>query len=70
MSQPPPVAVVTGVGPGTGAVTANLTAILGSTDLAVWNELGTLPNALGAAVFTDAEAKNSSQKFYRARPAP
>jgi hypothetical protein len=44
--------------------------ILGSTDLAAdpaaWNQLGTLTNTLGAAVFTDAEATNSSQKFYRA----
>jgi len=41
--------------------------ILGSTDLAAWNELGTLTNTLGAAVFTDAQATNSSQKFFRAR---
>ena len=40
--------------------------ILSSTDLAAWNELGTLTNALGAALFTDVEANNSSQKFYRA----
>ncbi len=40
--------------------------ILSSTDLAAWSELGTLTNALGAAPFTDAEANNSSQKFYRA----
>ena len=40
--------------------------ILGSSDLAAWNELETLTNALGAAVFADAEATNSSQKFYRA----
>ena len=39
-------------------------------DVAAWTELGTLTNALGAAVFTDAEANNSSQKFYRARLAP
>jgi len=40
--------------------------ILSSTDLAAWNELGTLANEVGAAAFTDAEATNSSQKFYRA----
>ena len=43
---------------------------LSSTDLAAWNELGTVTNALGAALFTDAKAKNSLQKFYRARLAP
>ena len=40
--------------------------IFNSPDLAAWNELGTLTNALGAAAFTDAEATNSSLKFYRA----
>jgi hypothetical protein len=41
--------------------------VLSSTDLAAWNELGTLTNAVGAVVFTDAVATNSAQKFYRAR---
>jgi hypothetical protein len=40
--------------------------ILSSPDLAAWIELGTLTNALGAAVFIDTQATNSSQKFYRA----
>ena len=44
--------------------------ILGSADLGTWNELGTLTNTLGAAIFTDVEAKNSSHKFYRARLTP
>jgi len=44
--------------------------ILGSTDLRVWTELGTLTNVLGAAVFTDLTVKNSLQNFYRARTAP
>src|SRR5438128_11609712 len=44
----------------------NELTILSSTDLAAWNELETLTNALGAALFTDVEANNSSQKFYRA----
>ena len=42
--------------------------ILGSADLTAWNQVGMLTNSLGVAVFTDAEATNSSQKFYRAAP--
>ena len=41
-------------------------SILSSTDLAAWNQLGTLTNTLGAAVFTDPQGANSSPKFYRA----
>ena len=44
--------------------------ILSSTNLAAWNRLGTLTNALGAEPFTDAEANNASPKFYRARLVP
>ncbi len=33
--------------------------ILSSIDLAAWTELGTLTNAVGAALFTDAETKDS-----------
>ena len=44
--------------------------ILSSTDLAAWNELGTLTNTLGPAVFSDQQATNSSQKFYRAVTTP
>ena len=40
--------------------------IFGSANLAVWNQLGTVTNVVGAVVFTDAQATNSSQKFYRA----
>jgi hypothetical protein len=40
--------------------------ILSSTDLAAWNQLGTLTNTLGAAVFTNVGATKSSQKVYRA----
>jgi hypothetical protein len=40
--------------------------IFSSTDLAAWNQLGTLTNTLCAAVFTDVQATNSSRKFYRA----
>src|SRR5439155_11783865 len=42
--------------------------ILSSTDLAGWIELGALTNEFGAAVFSDAETKDSPQKFYRAMP--
>jgi internalin A len=44
--------------------------VLSSTDLSAWNQLGTLTNTLGAAVFTDPQATNSSQKFYRAVTTP
>ena len=44
--------------------------IFNSTDLAIWNQLGTVTNEVGAVAFTDAQATNSSQKFYRARLAP
>ena len=40
--------------------------ILSSTDLAAWNQVGTLTNTLGATVFTDARTTNSPSKFYRA----
>jgi internalin A len=43
--------------------------ILGSVDLAVWSEVGTLTNELGTAVFPDVTVKNSLQNFYRARAA-
>jgi hypothetical protein len=45
-------------------------AILGSTDLAIWSELGTVTNPLGSIVFTDVEAHLSPQKFYRAHSVP
>jgi formylglycine-generating enzyme required for sulfatase activity len=41
-------------------------AILASTDLATWNELGTVTNKLGNIVFTDGTAHLSQKKFYRA----
>jgi formylglycine-generating enzyme required for sulfatase activity/Leucine-rich repeat (LRR) protein len=41
-------------------------AVLSSTDLAVWNEMRTVTNSLGAIVFTDGTAHLSPQKFYRA----
>src|SRR5437868_1648759 len=37
--------------------------IFSSSDLAAWNELGTVTNAVGAVVFTDVQATNSPQKF-------
>jgi hypothetical protein len=40
--------------------------ILSSTDLAAWNQVGTLTNTVGAVVFTDAQATNSVHRFYRA----
>jgi hypothetical protein len=40
--------------------------ILGSTDLGAWDQLGTLTNMLGAAVFTDTGETNWSPRFYRA----
>jgi hypothetical protein len=45
-------------------------AVLGSTNLAVWSEVGTVTNPLGTIVFTDVEAHLSPQKFYRARSIP
>jgi hypothetical protein len=45
-------------------------AILSSTDLTAWNQVGTLTNALGAVVFSDPLVTNSVHKFYRARLAP
>ena len=42
-------------------------AVLASTDLAAWSEVGVATNALGAIVFTDVTAHLSPQKFYRAR---
>jgi hypothetical protein len=45
-------------------------AILDSTDLATWGELGTLTNELGSAVFTDSSSPDPSRNFYRARTAP
>ncbi len=44
--------------------------ILGSADLAIWSELGTLNNLLGRSVFIDLTVTNSLQNFYRARSAP
>jgi hypothetical protein len=44
--------------------------IRGSTDMSVWNQLGTLTNTLGAATYTDVDATNSSQRFYLAVPEP
>jgi len=41
-------------------------AILGSADLAAWRALDATTNNLGRAVFTDAQANLSPQKFYRA----
>ena len=38
--------------------------IFSSPDLAAWNELGTVTNAVGAVVFTDVQATKSPQKFY------
>jgi hypothetical protein len=40
-------------------------AVLGSTDLVVWGELGAVANPLGSIVFTDVAAHLSPQKFYR-----
>jgi len=42
-------------------------AILSSSDLAIWSELGFANNRLGSVVFTDVTAHLTSQKFYRAR---
>jgi hypothetical protein len=42
-------------------------AILGSTDLATWSELGALTNSLGFVKYSDAAAPLSPQKFYQAR---
>jgi hypothetical protein len=41
--------------------------ILGSTDLAVWSELGLATNNLGAINFTDGSAHLSPLKFYSVR---
>jgi hypothetical protein len=41
-------------------------AVLTSTNLAVWNELGVATNSLGSASFTDVTANLSPLKFYRA----
>ena len=38
-----------------------------SSNLVTWTEAGTLTNALGSAVFTDADASQSPYKFYRVR---
>jgi formylglycine-generating enzyme required for sulfatase activity len=40
--------------------------ILSSTNLRGWSNLATLTNQLGSAVFTDGQASNSVQNFYRA----
>jgi hypothetical protein len=42
-------------------------AVLGSTDLVVWSELGSVTNTLGVSIFTDVAAHFASHKFYRAR---
>jgi len=42
-------------------------AVLGSTDLTAWSELGTVTNQLGFGRFMDATAALSGQKFYQAR---
>ena len=41
-------------------------SVLGSSDLAVWSDVGTVTNRLGAIVFTDVTAHLSSEKFYGA----
>ena len=41
--------------------------ILGSTNLAVWSELGVATNQLGFARFVDPTAAFSPQRFYRVR---
>ncbi len=42
-------------------------AVLGSTDLAVWNVVGTADNTLGSISFNDVTVNLSPQKFYRAQ---
>jgi len=44
-------------------------AVLGSTNLNVWRELGVATNATGSVAFNDADVL-SSRKFYRAQQAP
>ena len=45
-------------------------AVLGSVDLAVWNELAVMTNTLGFARFDDAASPLSPQKFYLAHSVP
>jgi Leucine-rich repeat (LRR) protein len=44
-------------------------AVLGSTNLAVWSELGVASNTLGSVIFTDVQDL-SPHKFFQARYAP
>ncbi len=72
-TYPLAVSLVSGKGTMAGAFEFTLTGppgiytVLSSANLAAWSELGTLTNNLATAIFTDAEATNSSQKFYRAQ---
>jgi len=45
-------------------------AVQTSADLAAWVELAAVTNHLGSVVFTDAQVRLTSPKFYRARPTP
>jgi hypothetical protein len=42
-------------------------SVLGSTDLAVWSELGVASNTIGSIVFNDVTADLPTRKFYGAR---
>jgi hypothetical protein len=41
--------------------------VIGSTDFAIWSELGTVTNIMGRIIFTDVAAPVSPQKFYRSQ---